>query len=163
MNKKLETAALTAQPVTGDAALLKRIAELEAVLRSGNFTYLGGEYVVCLKPDVVTAVMNTPLALATVAPQPAQPAWRDEGITDADRLDFLDECNRRLNASYGTNYSWKMVMNHNVNRLMLGSMKVDLNDADAKGLKSCRNAIDAEMQRVGYKPFPAAPSNGRAE
>lgn len=75
-------------------------------------------------------------------------------VSDTMRLDFLDECNRRLNASYGTNYHWKMVMNHNVNRLMLGSLKVDLNDAEANGLKSCRAAIDVEIKRTGYKPKP---------
>lgn len=70
---------------------------------------------------------------------------------DRDRLDFLDECNRRLNARYGTNYGWKLVLNHNVNRLFLGDhLDVDLNDSHGgKGkLPSCRAAIDKEMDRI---------------
>ncbi|WP_288927252.1 hypothetical protein [uncultured Maritimibacter sp.] len=69
---------------------------------------------------------------------------------DRDRLDFLDECNARLNEKSGTKYGWKMVMNHNVNRLMTqkGHLAVDLNDADAVGVPSCRKAIDGEMARI---------------
>jgi hypothetical protein len=67
---------------------------------------------------------------------------------DRDRLDFLDACNQRLNASYGTNYRWELILNHNVNRLMLGHLNVDLNDAKAHGWPSCRDAIDREMLRV---------------
>lgn len=68
---------------------------------------------------------------------------------DKARLDFLDACNQRLNSTYGTSYGWKMVMNHNVNRLMTGHhLDVDLNDFEGFGAKSCRQAIDAEMRRV---------------
>lgn len=68
---------------------------------------------------------------------------------DKARLDFLDECNHRLNSTYHTSYGWKMIMNHNVNRLMTGHhLDVDLNDFEAFGAKSCRQAIDAERQRV---------------
>lgn len=70
---------------------------------------------------------------------------------DRDRLDFLDECNRRLNARYGTNYGWKLVLNHNVNRLFLGDhLDVDLNDSHGgkDKLPSCRAAIDKEMDRI---------------
>lgn len=72
----------------------------------------------------------------------AMPASHD-AKTDSERLDFLDEVNMRLNAKYGTTYKWKLIMNHNVNRLMLGAGKVDLNDMEANGLTSCRDAIDA--------------------
>jgi hypothetical protein len=66
---------------------------------------------------------------------------------DKARLDFLDEANRTLNAAYGTTYRWSVVMSHNVNRLMLGrNMSVDLHDSDARGLPSCRDAIDAKMR-----------------
>lgn len=71
---------------------------------------------------------------------------------DKARLDFLDRCNARLNAHYGTNYGWGLILNHNVTRLMLapprGEMAVDLNDAvggNAK-LPSCRDAIDRQMR-----------------
>jgi hypothetical protein len=66
------------------------------------------------------------------------------------RLDFLDQMNSRLNAHYGTTYKWELILNHNVNRLMLNQLSVDLNDAKAHGLKSCRDAIDAEMKRLGF-------------
>jgi hypothetical protein len=69
-------------------------------------------------------------------------------ISDTARLDFLDEMNRRLNASYGTTYRWKLIVNHNVNRLMLGQMAVDLNDSEARGLPSCREAIDEAMRDI---------------
>lgn len=73
------------------------------------------------------------------------------GAKDKARLDFLDQANARLNARYGTTYRWRMVMNHNVNRLFLGDLAVDLEDSDANGLPSCRDALDEEMRRVGYK------------
>lgn len=68
---------------------------------------------------------------------------------DKARLDFLDRANAVLNARYKTVYRWKLIMNHNVNRLLLGSrMEVDLNDAEANGLPSCRDAIDEQMARI---------------
>lgn len=71
-----------------------------------------------------------------------------KALKDSERLDFLDSLNLRLNARYGSRYSWKMVINHNVNRLMAGDMKIDLSDAEANGLPSCRGAIDVEMARI---------------
>jgi len=67
---------------------------------------------------------------------------------DKERLDYLDEANARLNAKYGTSYKWRVIMNHNVNRLMLGPGKVDLNDMEANGLPSCRDAIDEARARA---------------
>lgn len=69
---------------------------------------------------------------------------------DKRRLDFLDEANRRLNAKYGTTYRWRLIMNHNVNRLMIGQLDVDLNDMEPQslGLPSCRAAIDERMREV---------------
>lgn len=70
---------------------------------------------------------------------------------DRARLDFLDRCNARLNSRYGTSYRWRLILNHNVNRLMLGeSMEVDLHDSEGgnRGLPSCRAAIDAERLRI---------------
>jgi hypothetical protein len=72
-----------------------------------------------------------------------------ELLMDKARLDFLDECNRRLNASCGTRYGWDMVMNHNVTRLMSGRhLDIDLNDSKAHGAPSCRDAIDKEIKRI---------------
>lgn len=68
---------------------------------------------------------------------------------DQARLDFLDEANIRLNAKYGTTYRWRLVMNHNVNRLMLGDMDVELQDSEPHALRSCRLAIDEKMREVG--------------
>ena len=62
---------------------------------------------------------------------------------DKARLDWLDSANARLNAKYGTRYKWQVILNHNVARLMLGDMQVDLHDTDPNGLPSCRDAIDA--------------------
>ena len=72
----------------------------------------------------------------------------EEARADKARLDFLDECNARLNTHHGTTYGWEMVMNHDVNRLMTGHLAVDLNDAKAHGFKSCRGAIDEEIKRI---------------
>lgn len=68
---------------------------------------------------------------------------------DAKRLDFLDWLNRRLNVHYGTEYGWKLVTNHNVNRLILGSdFDVELHDSEGGNAKldSCRAAIDQRMR-----------------
>jgi|GEM_PF-6376152 hypothetical protein len=79
---------------------------------------------------------------------------------DKDRLDFLDACNQRLNSTCGTSYGWKMVVNHNVNRLMTGHhLDVDLNDFEGFGAKSCRQAIDAERRRVEGARRAAPPTS----
>jgi len=69
---------------------------------------------------------------------------------DTKRLDYLDECNRRLNAYHGTTYNWKLILNHNVTRLMSGDLDIDLNDAEAgnNSFKSCREAIDERMKAL---------------
>lgn len=64
---------------------------------------------------------------------------------DKARLDRLDQLNAALNQKYGTTYRWQVVVNHNVNRLMLGHFVIDLNDQDCIGLPSCRDALDAIM------------------
>ncbi|MDF3842791.1 hypothetical protein P3W55_13825 [Pseudomonas citronellolis] len=64
---------------------------------------------------------------------------------DKARLDRLDQLNAALNAKYGTTYRWQLVVNHNVNRLMLGHLQIDLNDQDCNGLSSCRDALDTIM------------------
>lgn len=81
---------------------------------------------------------------------------------DKERLDYLDQCNRRLNAASGTVYGWEMIQSPNVNRLMLDGFKhgVDINDAKAVGCHptghlSVRNAIDhANGYRTGDAPEP---------
>lgn len=66
---------------------------------------------------------------------------------DKARLDRLDQLNAALNAKYGTTYRWQVVVNHNVNRLMLGHLVIDLNDQDCHGQPSCRDALDTIMPR----------------
>lgn len=67
---------------------------------------------------------------------------------DKARLDFLDRMNAALNGHYGTRYGWRLIFSHNVNRLFLGHLDIDLNDAQAHGLRSCREAIDDERRRI---------------
>ncbi|HBO1747693.1 TPA: hypothetical protein ACRXYB_005820 [Pseudomonas aeruginosa] len=64
---------------------------------------------------------------------------------DKARLDRLDQLNVALNAKYGTTYQWQVIVNHNINRLMLGHLQIDLNDSAAFGLPSCRDALDTIM------------------
>ena len=72
---------------------------------------------------------------------------------DKARLDFLDECSARLNGHYGTSYGWTLILNHNVNRLMLDGLLVDLNDMEASKAKlpSCRAAIDTKRNELARK------------
>lgn len=70
---------------------------------------------------------------------------------DTQRLDFLDNCNKALNKHSGTNYGWELILNHNVNRLMSGSLdRIDLHDSKAgvDKLDSCRDAIDKAIDRL---------------
>lgn len=80
---------------------------------------------------------------------------------DKQRLDYLDECNRRLNAKSGTLYGWKLAQSPNVTRLMLDFPNgVDLHDSEAvgchpTGMLSIRKAIDsATGYRTGSTPDP---------
>lgn len=78
---------------------------------------------------------------------------------DSARLDFLDECNRRLNEKCGSSYGWEMILSHNVTRLMMESpfvterAGVDLHDSQvpAQAKKTCRQAIDVVMLSEGFK------------
>ena len=81
----------------------------------------------------------------------------DELRKDKARLDRLDQLNAALNTKYGTTYRWQVVVNHNVNRLMLGHLKIDLNDQDCNGLPSCRDALDTIMppQQLDGRGEPA--------
>ena len=69
---------------------------------------------------------------------------------DKARLDFLDACARRLNEHYGTDYGWRLILNHNVTRLMAGNLAIDLNDTvpDRDRARTCRTAIDARRQAL---------------
>lgn len=72
-----------------------------------------------------------------------------EARRDKERLDFLDRCNLALNDHYQTNYGWKLILNHNVTRLMSerGLDFIDLHDSEGgnKKFKSCREAIDEAL------------------
>lgn len=70
---------------------------------------------------------------------------------DKERLDYLDRCNATLNKHYGTEYGWRLIQSHLVNRLMFKDLDshnggVDLNDSESHGFKSCRDAIDEKMK-----------------
>jgi hypothetical protein len=70
----------------------------------------------------------------------------DKASLDTARLDYLDALNSSLNAHYGTNYNWQMVVNHNVNRVMFNFPRgADLSDIHPNGHGSCRQAIDQRM------------------
>lgn len=85
------------------------------------------------------------------------PSPADEAVRrDAERLDFLDSLNAALNLHYGTDYGWRLILSPNIVRLMSGRHQngyvgdIDLNDSEGskhRG-KSCRDAIDAAMQRT---------------
>ena len=86
-------------------------------------------------------------------------AKETEAHADKRRLDFLDECNRRLNEKCGNFYGWELILSHNVTRLMMESpfvterAGVDLHDSQvpAQAKKTCREAIDAVMQSESLK------------
>lgn len=82
-----------------------------------------------------------------------------ELTADKERMDYLDRCNAALNAAHGTYYGWKLILNHNVNRLMLDHFCVDLNDSQPHGLPSCRDAIDERMRAASPSPA-ASPGEG---
>ena len=70
---------------------------------------------------------------------------------DTERLDWMDRMNASLNKRYGTVYGWKLILNHNVVRLMRNAPSsavvsdIDLNDMEPirTGHTGCRAAIDA--------------------
>lgn len=92
-------------------------------------------------------IVNMLQSLLTTHEQQA----RIEGEKDKNRLDFLDKCNQMLNAHYKTDYGWKLVLSHNVTRLMVEHRlnDIDLNDAEGGNgkLKSCRDAIDTAINK----------------
>ncbi|NIJ40399.1 hypothetical protein FHS78_000669 [Parvibaculum indicum] len=81
-------------------------------------------------------------------------------LKDGKRLDFLDSMNAALNKKYGTTYRWKLIVNHDVIRLMLGRLVVDLHDSEANGLPSCRGAIDEVMRDLDIRRPAARQGDG---
>src|SRR5690606_11192646 len=86
----------------------------------------------------------------------ARAALQSQDREDAERLDWLDSMNAKLNSNYGTTYRWKLVLSPNVVRLMSGAggnghvAAIDLHDSEAHGALSCREAIDhARRAREG--------------
>lgn len=57
--------------------------------------------------------------------------------TDAERLDFLDRCNAKLNEQSGTRYGWKFHRNHN---------RVAVLEDSHIPVLTVREAIDVAMQ-----------------
>lgn len=66
---------------------------------------------------------------------------------DTERLDWLDDCRKRLNAHCGSSYGWEVIRSHLVNRLMVRTPEacamagIDVNDTGPRG-KDIRTAID---------------------
>ncbi|MFV0576081.1 MAG: oligoribonuclease [Vibrio sp.] len=60
------------------------------------------------------------------------------GIKDIERFDYLSSLSEKLNAAHGTNYSWRVDINHN--RVCLDDMGTDGHDI--------RKAIDISMMRT---------------
>ena len=129
-------------------------------LQSGEYLKGGasGPWVTATK-DLAGAFANTvpgrtvvPVTLIETAELDALRAEVERLRADAERLDWLDTLNRVLNGHYGTSFGWKLVTNHNVNRLFLGHghLAVDLHDSEggAQKLPSCRAAIDAHRQTL---------------
>lgn len=112
---------------------------------NGNWYHTGAAGVPYVRKDLHDAEISR-----LTAERDALRAEVEALRADSQRLDFLDRCNAALNMQSGTAYGWKMVMNHNVNRLMTARhhLAVDLNDAEPHGPPSCREAIDEEMSRV---------------
>lgn len=87
---------------------------------------------------------ETPLGDVTISRSEYEALLADKG-----RLDYLDECNRRLNTACGTAYAWSLVQSPNVNRLMMNFPRgVDLHDSapvgcHPTGCLSVRAAIDS--------------------
>ena len=109
----------------------KLACEMKGALRSGEATVV-------------------PVSLIEAAELDALRAEVERLRADKERLDWLDGMNRALNGRYGTQYGWRLVTNHNVNRLFLGHMVVDLHDSEGGAAKqpSCRDAIDAHRRSL---------------
>lgn len=108
-------------------------------------------------PSVPSASKRSTASYNPKTSPKASPATTGKGPMelqrDCDRLNFLDECNRKLNRECGTVYGWEMILSRNVTRLMLESpyvsevAGVDLNDS-AVGKATCREVIDEAMERI---------------
>ena len=76
----------------------------------------------------------------------------EKAMQDTCRLNFLDWLNENLNNLHGTEYKWEMVINDNVNRLYAKNIhSIDLSDSCAIGVKSCRDAIDKNIDKSIFK------------
>jgi hypothetical protein len=61
---------------------------------------------------------------------------------DSERLEWLESRRVTLNKYHGTEYGWKFVSSHNVNRLFVKDVNtIDLNDAEPRS-GDIRAAID---------------------
>lgn len=78
----------------------------------------------------------------------------NELLKDRNRLNFLEAAHTALNARYGTNYGWNLIINDNVVRFMAGHSDpgnrypgIDLQDAQGGNAKlgTCREAIDKHL------------------
>lgn len=87
-----------------------------------------------------------PSAIAAIIDRAMAPHYLDTA-----RLNFLDRISRGLNEQFSTLYGWRLISNHNVNRLLFGESRqngIDLFDANPvgchpTGMLSIRQAIDS--------------------
>lgn len=69
-----------------------------------------------------------------------------EATKDSERLDWLERRRLALNRYHGTEYGWKFVSSHNVNRLFVKDVNtIDINDAEPNA-GNIRAAIDTAME-----------------
>lgn len=75
-------------------------------------------------------------------------------LKDRNRLDFLEAAHTALNARYGTDYGWNLIINDQVVRFMAGHSHprdhkpgIDLHDSQGGNAKvgTCREAIDKHL------------------
>jgi len=149
-----ETPLYTRPTPPADSAMVEAMALWERADRAGEDAYVEAVQIGVESADdahkcgAIAAAAVIAEALAAKDAELAELRAEIEALRgDKARLDYLDECNRRLNTKYGTSYGWKLIINHNVNRLMLDSpsgMQVNLHDSEAGNTKlpSCRKAID---------------------
>ena len=90
-----------------------------------------------------------------------------KAAADTRRLDWLDGLNSVMNKHYGTTYQWRLVLSPNVVRLMAGRHDsgyigdIDLHDSDARGVASCRIAIDGAIEATNFKLAAAIRGGGQ--
>lgn len=80
---------------------------------------------------------------------------------DSKRLDWLEARRISLNRRYGTEYGWKFISSHNVNRLLVRDVNtIDLNDSEPRGT-DIRKAIDDALSDAALRTYADAKGEGK--